>query len=90
MLDELSQPRLDLSVSRPKARISWGIEVPDDSDQTIYVWLDALTNYLTVLGYQENENAIQNVPNFVHFIGKDIAKFHCVYWPSFLLSAFGN
>jgi len=85
----------ELSVSRPKSRISWGIEVPNDPDQTVYVWLDALSNYLTVLNYhkcasKEEEDIIRhNISNFVHFVGKDISKFHCIYWPSFLLSTFG-
>ena len=84
MLDEVSQPRPHLSISRPKSRISWGIDVPSDPSQTVYVWLDALTNYLTVVNFN-----IDLVPNFIHFVGKDIAKFHCIYWPSFLISAFG-
>ncbi|EPZ31324.1 Methionyl/Leucyl tRNA synthetase domain-containing protein [Rozella allomycis CSF55] len=74
----------DLSVSRCKSRVPWGIEVPGDPDQTIYVWLDALINYLTVSGYP-NEERLHWPPT--HVIGKDISKFHCIYWPAFLLSA---
>jgi methionyl-tRNA synthetase len=85
MLDELTDHRSHLSISRPKSRISWGIQVPGDPDQTVYVWLDALANYLTVMG----RNPSEEVPHFVHFVGKDITKFHCIYWPSFLLAAFG-
>ena len=81
-------------MSRPKERISWGIKVPEDEDQTIYVWLDALTNYLTVMGFAsaesdaEKEIVKNNIKNFIHFVGKDISKFHCIYWPSFLHAAF--
>ena len=85
VVDDLKDHRADLSVSRPSSRISWAIPVPGDSSQTIYVWLDALTNYLSVVNFDK-----ENVKNFVHFIGKDISKFHCIYWPSFLQSAFGG
>jgi methionyl-tRNA synthetase len=73
-------------VSRPTERIHWGIRVPGDETQTIYVWLDALVNYITVIGYPENgsENASASM---IHVVGKDIAKFHCVYWPAFLHGA---
>jgi methionyl-tRNA synthetase len=91
VVEMLNSDRDDLSVSRPKQRINWGIEVPNNSDQTIYVWLDALTNYLTVMNYADHESFdLENVNNFVHFVGKDIAKFHCIYWPAFLASAFGS
>ena len=76
----------DLSVSRPRARLTWGIPVPDDEAHTIYVWFDALTNYLTGTGYP-GENYKDLWPADVHFIGKDILRFHAVYWPAFLLSA---
>lgn len=74
-------------MSRPKSRLSWGIEVPDDATQTIYVWLDALTNYLTVIGYPSSDKLNGDIMNTVHVIGKDIAKFHCIYYPLFLLAA---
>jgi methionyl-tRNA synthetase len=74
----------DLSISRPISRLSWGIQVPNDPNHTIYVWLDALTNYLTVTGYPESQ---QVWPPHLHVIGKDIIKFHSIYWPSFLLAA---
>jgi len=81
----LEDPRFcDLSVSRPSSRLSWGIPVPGDPSQTIYVWLDALANYLTVAGYNSND---MSWPPSVHVIGKDILKFHCIYWPAFLLAA---
>ncbi|XP_053735052.1 methionine--tRNA ligase, mitochondrial isoform X1 [Synchiropus splendidus] len=76
----------DLSVSRQRSRLQWGIPVPGDPDQTIYVWLDALINYLTVVGYPDQHHqrwwgAVR------HVVGKDILKFHAIYWPSFLLAA---
>ncbi|XP_055930098.1 methionine--tRNA ligase, mitochondrial-like isoform X2 [Argiope bruennichi] len=74
----------DLSVSRPKSRLSWGIPVPDDDSQIIYVWLDALVNYLTV-GYYGSSEFMW--PIDCHVIGKDILKFHAIYWPAFLLAA---
>nr|SVE87371.1 EOG090X05VD [Daphnia similis] len=81
----LDQELIDLSVSRPNARLSWGIPVPGDSSQTIYVWLDALLNYMTVAKHSQSEMNIW--PPSVHVIGKDILKFHGIYWPAFLLAA---
>lgn len=78
----------DLSVSRPANRLTWGIPVPDDDSQTIYVWLDALVNYITKAGYPwapGRENAL-GWPADVQVIGKDIVRFHCIYWPAFLLA----
>ena len=74
----------DLSVSRNRKRLEWGIPVPGDDSQTIYVWLDALVNYLTVSGYPKDGFSW---PPFVHVLGQDIAKFHCIYWPAFLMAA---
>ncbi|XP_053404426.1 methionine--tRNA ligase, mitochondrial-like [Mercenaria mercenaria] len=74
----------DLSVSRPCSRLSWGIPVPGDNSQTIYVWLDALVNYLTVCGYPSQG---RSWPADVQVIGKDILKFHAIYWPAFLMAA---
>ncbi|XP_077987959.1 methionine--tRNA ligase, mitochondrial-like [Glandiceps talaboti] len=73
----------DLSVSRQRDRLEWGIPVPNDSTQTIYVWLDALVNYLTVCGYPNQSHLWPAV----HLVGKDILKFHAVYWPAFLMAA---
>ncbi len=77
----------DLSVSRKS--FSWGIPVPNNKDHVIYVWLDALTNYLSALDYPDTESKkYQNFwPASVHLIGKDILRFHAVYWPAFLLAA---
>ncbi|QRV80422.1 methionyl-tRNA synthetase [Ceratobasidium sp. AG-Ba] len=73
----------DISVSRPYSRLEWGIRVPHDQNHTIYVWLDALVNYLTVAGYPDNTTAW---PADVSVIGKDIVRFHAIYWPAFLLA----
>ncbi|KAL2808579.1 tRNA synthetases class I (M)-domain-containing protein [Aspergillus granulosus] len=78
----------DLSISRPVERLNWGIPVPGDDTQTIYVWLDALVNYLTKAGYPfpPGEGARLGWPADVHVVGKDIVRFHCVYWPAFLMA----
>ncbi|KAL2268618.1 hypothetical protein VTJ83DRAFT_3464 [Remersonia thermophila] len=79
----------DLSISRPVQRLGWGIRVPDDPSQTIYVWVDALLNYLTVTGFPgwtPGESRASGWPADVHVIGKDILRFHCVYWPALLLA----
>eukprot|EP00117_Sycon_ciliatum_P038076 scpid57985/ scgid28365/ Methionine--tRNA ligase, mitochondrial; Methionyl-tRNA synthetase 2; Mitochondrial methionyl-tRNA synthetase len=77
----------DLSVSRSRSRLAWGMPVPGDDSQTIYVWLDALVNYLTVAGYPDNPNFEQRWPPTLQVVGKDILKFHAIYWPAFLLAA---
>ncbi|KAI0810595.1 tRNA synthetases class I (M)-domain-containing protein [Xylaria sp. FL0064] len=79
----------DLSVSRPASRLDWGIPVPDDPSQTIYVWLDALVNYITVAGYpywQPGSEHTGGWPADLHVVGKDIVRFHCIYWPAFLMA----
>ena len=77
----------DLSVSRKS--FSWGIKVPNDKDHVIYVWLDALTNYISALNYPNiNDKLFKDFwPASIHLIGKDILRFHAVYWPAFLLAA---
>ncbi|MEW6363922.1 MAG: methionine--tRNA ligase [Acidobacteriota bacterium] len=76
----------DLSVTRSSVR--WGIPVPDDPEQVIYVWFDALTNYLTGIGYgTDEESFLRRWPATLHLVGKDILRFHAVYWPAFLMSA---
>lgn len=79
----------DLSISRHKSRLTWGIPVPGDEDHVMYVWLDALTNYITGIGYPDetSEQFKKFWPADFHVIGKDIIRFHCVYWPAFLISA---
>jgi len=77
----------DLSISRKT--FSWGIKVPNNEDHVIYVWLDALTNYLSALNYPDQKNVLfkKYWPANIHLIGKDILRFHAVYWPAFLLAA---
>ena len=77
----------DLSISR--STFSWGIPVPDDPKHVIYVWLDALSNYITALGYGTEDTKLYDKfwPVDVHMIGKEIVRFHCVYWPAFLMAA---
>ncbi len=77
----------DLSISR--SSFSWGIPVPDDPKHVIYVWLDALANYITALGYGSSDDSKYKKywPADVHMIGKEIVRFHCVYWPAFLMAA---
>lgn len=84
VLQWLQEDLPDLSVSRQRSRLQWGIPVPGDPEQIIYVWLDALVNYLTVAGYPGEYNPWWNVAH--HVVGKDILKFHAIYWPSFLLA----
>jgi len=78
----------DLSVSRPIERLTWGVRVPDDDTQTIYVWLDALVNYITKAGYPwaPGKEQARGWPADVQVIGKDIVRFHCIYWPAFLMA----
>ncbi len=77
----------DLSVSRTS--FSWGVPVPGDADHIVYVWLDALTNYITAVGYPETESGEYAAywPADLHMVGKDILRFHAVYWPAFLMAA---
>ncbi len=81
----------DLSISRQKASVSWGIPVPSDENHVMYVWLDALSNYITAIGYGNAEKALVGFEkyweNAVHLVGKDILRFHTVYWFSFLTAA---
>jgi methionyl-tRNA synthetase len=79
----------DFSISRPRERMKgWGIPVPGDGSQIIYVWFDALTNYISGIGYGRDEKFFKKYwPADLHIIGKDILKFHAIYWPAMLLSA---
>lgn len=102
LLAELSLETLtDLSISRPSSRLKWGIDVPGDSSQKIYVWFDALINYITSCGFPDTfavelnnnsgdklyKSSDTNPWPATHVIGKDIIRFHCIYWPIFLMSA---
>lgn len=96
LLRELKEHKLeDLSVSRPSSRLTWGIGVPNDASQKIYVWFDALLNYATACGFPQEfpmkdgrfQQSVSNMWPATHVIGKDIVRFHCIYWPIFLMAA---
>ena len=76
----------DVSFSRPKEKMTWGIPVPCDETQTMYIWMDALTNYITALGFGRGEEKMYFWPG-MHVLGKDILRFHAAFWPGMLLSA---
>lgn len=76
----------DVSVSRPRKSLSWGISVPSDPDQVMYVWIDALANYITVIGYPDDNSWQDYWPADVQVIGKDILRFHAGIWPAMLLA----
>lgn len=81
----LKQPLGDLCISRPKNRLSWGIELPFDTDYVCYVWFDALINYISAIGYGADEKRFESWwPCSMHLIGKDILTTHTVYWPTML------
>lgn len=77
----------DVSFSRPKSKVSWGIPVPGDETQVMYVWCDALANYITALGYGYDSFDEDMWSNATHLIGKDILRFHAAIWPGMLLAA---
>jgi methionyl-tRNA synthetase len=88
MIDELE----DISVSRNRSAVSWGIPVPDDDEQVIYVWIDALSNYITGVGYLQETPEQKSLfkqfwPANIHMVGKDILRFHAIYWPAMLMAA---
>ena len=86
MIAFVSQGLRDLSVSRTS--FDWGVKVPGSDEHVMYVWVDALTNYITGLGYPEDTEEWRKFwPASLHLIGKDIVRFHTVYWPAFLMSA---
>jgi methionyl-tRNA synthetase len=90
VLNFVKQGLNDLSISRTK--FSWGIPVPGDPDHVMYVWIDALVNYVSALGYglpdgPEGASMATHWPAAVHIVGKDILRFHAIYWPALLLSA---
>jgi methionyl-tRNA synthetase len=80
-----AQPLRDLSVSR--TAFSWGVPVPGNPKHVMYVWIDALTNYITALGYPDKTADMATFWPGMHMVGKDIIRFHCVYWPAFLMAA---
>ena len=76
-----------MSVSRPRKNLSWGVPVPGDDNQVMYVWLDALSNYITVIGYPDRPEEWQSFwPADVQVIGKDILRFHAGIWPAMLMA----
>jgi len=88
ILGFLRKPLNDLCISRPKSRLSWGIEIPFDTDYVTYVWFDALLNYITAIGWGDDENKFNKWwPVNYHLIGKDILTTHAVYWPTMLMAA---
>ncbi|MEQ1849825.1 MAG: methionine--tRNA ligase [Candidatus Peribacteraceae bacterium] len=88
-LSLLKQGLEDVSFSRPKSSLSWGVPVPGDEGQTMYVWCDALTNYISGLGFFTDHEETQwwNDAEVTHVIGKDIARFHALIWPAMLKAA---
>lgn len=89
ILGFLKQPLGDLSISRPKSRLKWGIEIPFDTEHVTYVWFDALLNYASAVGYRQNDKQeLFNKfwPQAIHVIGKDILVTHAVYWPTMLMA----
>ncbi|MBD0306398.1 MAG: methionine--tRNA ligase, partial [Nitrospiraceae bacterium] len=87
VLGFLQQPLEDLSISRPKSRLSWGIELPFDKEYVAYVWFDALVNYISIPGYLSDETRFHTWwPADVHLIGKDILTTHSVYWSTMLMA----
>jgi methionyl-tRNA synthetase len=89
VLNQLDDPELgDFSVSRARSSLTWGVPVPDEPEQVIYVWVDALINYLTGIGFDDNKELFNKFwPADLHLVGKDITKFHCIYWPAMLMAA---
>ncbi len=88
ILSFLKNPLQDLCISRPKNRMSWGIEIPFDKDFVVYVWFDALINYISGIGFASDKKKFKKLwPADFHIIGKDILRHHTVYWPIMLHSA---
>ncbi len=85
IVNVLDEGLSDISVSRPSGKIAWGIPVPGDNTQVMYVWFEALMNYITVLGYPERPDFAKYWPADVQVIGKDILRFHAAIWPAMLL-----
>lgn len=83
----IKQGLQDLSISRLKSAVNWGVPVPNDGEHTMYVWMDALSNYVTAIQHEKGENWQEYWANVTHLVGKDILRFHTVYWFSFLLAA---
>src|SRR5690606_18868050 len=89
ILNFINQGLEDISFSRSAEKLPWGIPVPGDRSQVMYVWCDALANYISALGYGSDNTELFDTfwPADVHLVGKDIIRFHAIYWPAMLLSA---
>ena len=90
LIDGADKENMDVSFSRPKSVVDWGVPVPNDKDHVMYVWCDALANYISALGYADGEDGElfkKFWPADVHVVGKDILRFHAMLWPAMLLSA---
>lgn len=87
ILSFLKEPLEDLCISRPKSRLTWGIELPFDDNYVTYVWFDALLNYVSALDYPDGDNFKKFWPHVQHLVAKDILKTHAVYWPTMLKAA---
>ncbi len=87
ILSFLKEPLEDLCISRPKSRLTWGITLPFDDNYVTYVWFDALTNYISALGYPDGDLYSKFWPHTRHFVAKDIIKPHGIYWPTMLKAA---
>ncbi len=90
VLGMLGDELTDLCISRPKSRLTWGIELPFDSDYVTYVWFDALINYISALGWPQGQPFKKYWPGAYHLVAKDILKPHAVFWPTMLMSAGGD
>lgn len=90
VLDLVKNGAQDVSISRPAEKLTWGVPVPGDDSQVMYVWLDALTNYVTALGFPDDNNLMTEFwseqSQVVEIIGKDIVRFHAIIWPAILLA----
>lgn len=86
LLELLKDGAKDVSISRPTDKLQWGIPVPGDESQVMYVWIDALSNYLTALGYSDEDWRRDYWPAQVEIVGKDILRFHAIIWPAMLLA----
>src|SRR2546426_4145445 len=87
VLGFLQKPLEDLSISRPKSRLSWGIDLPFDSNYVTYVWFDALVNYVSALEYLRPSPSFDRYwPATIHLVGKDILTTHAVYWSTILMA----
>lgn len=85
VLSFINQGLEDIAISRPN--VKWGIPLPWDKDQTVYVWVEALFNYISALGYPDGEDYKKYWPADLHVVGKNIIKFHCIIWPALLLAS---